>query len=203
MMKRLSFVFIFLTLAMVAGAQADKVGTLQGLESGAGVNQGSGLMGIMKSASRLFGSKDDLTSVLMIVPAGDTVSVIGSDSTYFHVLYYESEGYILRKHINVQTPSVQQEQTEQQVDNQSVQQNNDQGNRFSYLEKKYGTNMAARLIAGKIWKGMTSDMVRDSWGSPVKINRVIETNVIKEEWIFSNSWLFFENDVLSQWGPVR
>ena len=202
-MKRLSFVFIFLTLAMVAVAQADKVGTLQGLESGTAVNQGSGLMGIMKSASRLFGAKDDLTSVLMIVPAGDTVTVIGSDSTYFHVLYYESEGYILRKHVNVQTPSAQQEQPGQQVDTQTEQQNYDQGNRFSYLENKYGTNMAARLIAGKIWKGMTSDMVRDSWGNPGKINKVIETNVIKEEWIYSNSWLFFENDVLSQWGPRR
>jgi hypothetical protein len=202
-MKRLSFVFIFLTLALVAGAQADKVGTLQGLESGTTVNQGSGLMGIMKSASRLFGAKDDLTSVLMIVPAGDTVTVIGSDSTYFHVQYYDSEGYIMRKHVNVQTTQAQQSQTGQQIDTQAAQQNYDQGNRFSYLENKYGTNMAARLISGKIWKGMTSDMVRDSWGNPGKINRVIETNVIKEEWIFSNTWLFFENDVLSQWGPVR
>ena len=28
--------------------------------------------------------------------------------------------------------------------------------------------MAARLYAGKIWKGMNSEMVRDSWGAAAK-----------------------------------
>ena len=63
--------------------------------------------------------------------------------------------------------------------------------------------MAARLIAGKIWKGMTTDMVQDSWGTPKKINRVISGNIVKEEWIYMNSWLLFENDTLSEWGPVN
>jgi hypothetical protein len=63
--------------------------------------------------------------------------------------------------------------------------------------------MAARLDAGKIWKGMTAEMVQDSWGVPQKINRVISGNNIREEWIYRNSWLFFENDRLIEWGPVR
>ncbi|MFO7620277.1 MAG: hypothetical protein R6W81_03310, partial [Bacteroidales bacterium] len=75
--------------------------------------------------------------------------------------------------------------------------------RFAYLEGKYGSAMAARLDAGKIWKGMTKDMVQDSWGTPQKINRVISGNIIKEEWIYRNSWLYFENDNLVEWGPVR
>jgi hypothetical protein len=62
--------------------------------------------------------------------------------------------------------------------------------------------MAARLIAGKIWKGMTAEMVRDSWGSPVKINRVIRNNSAKEEWIFKNTWLYIENNSLVEWGPI-
>ena len=62
--------------------------------------------------------------------------------------------------------------------------------------------MAALLFAGKIWKGMSSDMVKDSWGAPLKINRVIG-DVVKEEWIFKNSWLFIENDHLVEWGPVK
>jgi hypothetical protein len=63
--------------------------------------------------------------------------------------------------------------------------------------------MAAKLIAGKIWKGMSSEMVRDSWGKPQKINRVIGNNIIREEWIYKNSWLYIENDSLVEWGPIR
>jgi hypothetical protein len=79
----------------------------------------------------------------------------------------------------------------------------EQVSRFTYLENKYGTSMAARLIAGKIWKGMTTDMVQDSWGSPKKIKRVISGNIVKEDWFFNNSWLYFENDTLIEWGPAR
>lgn len=156
----------------------------------------------LNKATRLFGAKDDLTTVIMIIPSGEVVDILGSDSTYFHVVYQESEGYILRRHttVNKTTASVVQQQTNVQ-EGQPVQQQ--QVNRFSWLENKYGTSMAARLIAGKIWKGMTTDMVQDSWGTPKKINRVISGNIVKEQWIYMNSWLLFENDTLSEWGPVN
>jgi hypothetical protein len=63
--------------------------------------------------------------------------------------------------------------------------------------------MAARLNAGKIWKGMTAEMVNDSWGTADKINRIISGNVVKEEWIYRTTWLYFENNTLLEWGPVR
>jgi hypothetical protein len=77
-----------------------------------------------------------------------------------------------------------------------------QGNRFSYLDYKYGTSMAARIYSGKIWKGMTSEMVKDSWGSPSRINKVIRGNTIKEEWIYRNTWLYIVDDTLVDWGPA-
>ena len=63
--------------------------------------------------------------------------------------------------------------------------------------------MASRLIAGKIWKGMSGEMVRDSWGKPLKINRVISGNTVKEEWIYKTTWLYIEDDLLMTWGPVQ
>jgi hypothetical protein len=159
----------------------------------------------MKSSSRLFSAKDDLTSVILIIPSGATVKVIGSDSTYMHVTYEENEGYIFSKHavidknpVNIaekimtqQQPVVQQPAKEQQE------------SRFSYLENKYGTTMAARLNAGKVWKGMNSEMAKDSWGTASKVNREIDGNIIKEEWIYKTTWLYFENNTLIEWGPVK
>jgi len=202
-MKKLTISIFMMLLAFYVNARDYHVNTLQGLESGQSQNQDTKLTAIVNKATRLFGSKDDLTSVILIVPAGDTVDVIGSDSTYFHIIYQESEGYIFKLHATVKNltidvaPAIQQQANVQE--GQPVQ----QISRFSYLENKYGTSMAARIISGKIWKGMTTDMVQDSWGSPKRINRVINGNVVKEDWFYNNSWLYFENDYLTEWGPAK
>jgi hypothetical protein len=204
-MRKLTISIIVFLLAFSINAQDNRVNTLQGLESGQSQNQDTKLTAIVNKATRLFGAKDDLTSVIMIVPAGDTVDVIGSDSTFFNVIYQESEGYIFKRHATVleitsdiESAGLQQADAreEQPVRQQQI-------SRFTYLENKYGTSMAARLISGKIWKGMTTEMVQDSWGSPKKINRIINGNVIKEDWFYNNSWLYFENDTLTEWGPVK
>ena len=75
--------------------------------------------------------------------------------------------------------------------------------RYESLVSKYGVAMAARLYAGKIWKGMNSEMARDSWGAAAKVNRVVNGNVIREEWIYRSTWLYFENNTLINWGPVK
>lgn len=202
-MKKFIFVLLSLFIVTFTNAQVNRTNVLQGLESGNNGNQQGSLAGTMKSASRLFGSKDDLTSVIMIIPAGDTIDIIGSDSTYYHIVYGENEGFVLKRHVVPMVAAAQTVNRTQQNNLSDPQQNYNQTSRFSYLENKYGTNMAARLMAGKIWKGMTTDMVTDSWGKPKKITRVINSSLLKEEWIYNNSWLFFENDLLEDWGPVK
>jgi hypothetical protein len=159
----------------------------------------------LKNSSRLFATKDDLTSVILIIPADSVVTVLDADSTYLHVVFEENEGYIFNKKVvlnkiplKTQQSSVSKEQATEPQQAQEQEQS-----RFSYLENKYGTSMAARLTAGKIWKGMNSEMVKDSWGTAEKINRVISGNIVKEEWIFRNTWLYFENNTLVEWGPVK
>jgi len=159
----------------------------------------------LKSSSRLFSVKDDMTSVVVIIPTGSTVKVLGSDSTYMHVTFEENEGYIFSKTATIDKSPVNiarmiqsqpQPAAQQQVNEQPL-------SRFSYLEKKYGTTMAARLYSGKIWKGMNSDMVKDSWGTAQKINRTINGNTVQEEWFYKTTWLYFENNTLKDWGPVK
>ena len=161
----------------------------------------------LKNSSRLFATKNDLTSVILIIPADSVVTVLDADSTYLHVVFEENEGYIFNKKVvlnkmplKTQQPSASQEPVRE---TQQAQEQEQEQSRFSYLENKYGTSLAARLMAGKIWKGMNSDMVKDSWGTAEKINRVISGNIIKEEWIFRNTWLYFENNMLVEWGPVK
>jgi hypothetical protein len=183
-MKKAFFITLFLILVCTVKSQAQPETTAT-----------------MKSSSRLFSMKDDLTSVILLVPADSVVTVLGSDSTYYHVVYQDYEGYILKKHAVPDKAPAIKKTTQQQT--RPVQQQEQEQSRFSYLEDKYGTNMAVRLNSGKIWKGMNSAMVIDSWGNAQKINRIIDGNTIKEEWIYTNTWLYFEDNTLLEWGAVK
>jgi 16S rRNA C1402 N4-methylase RsmH len=151
----------------------------------------------LKSASRLFATRDDLTSVILIIPADSMVDVLGIDSTYLHVVYQDNEGFIFRRQA-----VIDRQVAKKQLASAGSQSGNEPQDRFTYLENKYGTNMANKLIAGKIWKGMNAEMANDSWGTADKINRIISGNIVKEEWIFRSTWLYFENNTLLEWGPV-
>lgn len=204
-MKKLFFSILFLLIVTAIQAQADKTEILQNMEKNQSADQNVTKTATLKSSSRLFGEKDDLTSVILIIPADSSVTVLGSDSTYLHVAYNENEGYIYSRDavitekpvttpvtIHPQQPVAEAQPAQQQQDS-----------RFSYLRSKYGPTIASRLNAGKIWKGMNTEMVKDSWGPADKINRIVSGNLIKEEWIFKNTWLYFENNTLIEWGPTR
>jgi len=204
-MKKIFSIALLIVFAFPLKAQEKKTDILQFVENNQSPVKNVTATATLKSPSRLFATKDDLTSVILIIPADSVVSVLDSDSTYLHVVFEENEGYIFNRHLvfdkipaKVQQPVQSQPSIEE---TQSVKE--PQQSRFSYLENKYGSNMADRLISGKIWKGMNSEMVKDSWGTAEKINRVISGNIIKEEWIFRNTWLYFENNTLLEWGPVK
>ncbi|MBG0858810.1 MAG: hypothetical protein IQL11_04850 [Bacteroidales bacterium] len=208
-MEKLFSLLILLSLAFSVPAQDNRSVILQDLEQNQATNQNVTSSATLKSASRLFADKNDLTSVILVIPSGSEVEVLGADSTYLHVVFDENEGYILRRHAVMNEVSVasratsQTQQNVQEAEPQQSQQQRQGVSRFTYLENKYGSNMAAKMIAGKVWKGMSAEMVRDSWGKPLKINRVITSNTIKEEWIYKSSWLYLENDVLYSWGPIK
>lgn len=206
-MKKIFFVTLISLCSLSLfnlSAQTDRVDQLQSLEQNQSANQNIIGTATLKSASRLFASQNDLTSVIMIIPADSVVDVLGSDSTYLHVVYQDNEGYIFKRQAVIdKMPARSMTQQQQQTSVQSNQQASDEQDRFTYLENKYGTNMANRLINGKIWKGMNAEMVNDSWGTADKINRIISSNIVKEEWIYRSTWLYFENNTLLEWGPVK
>jgi hypothetical protein len=185
-----------------ASAQTDRVSQLQSLEQNQSDAQNITATAKLKSASRLFANRDDLTSVIMIIPVDSVVDVLGSDSTYLHVVYQDSEGYIFKRQAKMDRMPVSNitPQTPVTQNNRQVSSGQD---RYTYLENKYGSDMATKLISGKIWKGMDAEMVNDSWGTASKINRIISGNIVKEEWIFRNTWLYFENNTLLEWGSVK
>lgn len=212
----LAFVAV-LMLTLFARAQSGREDVLSNLEQGQGMQaeqQQSSPTATLKSAARLFGAKDDLTTVITIIPSGETVAILdSSDSTYYRVQYDETEGFILKRQAVIdKTPVTPGSNTTPADNSRNTASENVEGarpvrestvSRFTYLENKYGTSLAARINSGKIWKGMNGEMVRDSWGNPNKINRVISSNIVKEEWTYKSTILYFQNNKLVEWGPVK
>jgi hypothetical protein len=197
----------FLSILIISvNARENKTITLQDFEGNQQDSRNYVGTATMKSASRLFKEKDDLTSVIVVIPQDSTVMVMGSDDTFLHVVFRGNEGYVYSRQAEVHKsaialkPAIKQEYDS--TEGRAVQPRL-KVDRYTYLENRYGPALAAKLYSGKIWKGINSQLVQDSWGSPRKINRLISGNIVKEEWIYKNTWLYFQNNTLAEWGPVK
>lgn len=66
------------------------------------------------------------------------------------------------------------------------------------LINKWGYTDGKRIAECKVWMGMTVNMTLDSWGIPYKVKRIQGNYGLREEWIYSDAYLYFENGVLSE-----
>jgi len=202
-MKRAVIASIAISVSvMIAGAQQNNLNTLERLENGSQVQQ-EPVKGITKGGVRLYKEMDDLTSVIRIIPANTQIEIISKQGDYLQVKDGDSMGYVEAAKITITqtTPPVQQQAVQQQVVQQEVVQQQPD-NRMTYLETKYGKSIAARIYAGKIWKGMTTEMVKDAWGEPDRVNNVVVKSVQMQEMVYRSTWLLMEKGLLKEWGPV-
>lgn len=204
-MKRIIFSFTIFFIFFPVKSQVVKTEVLQDLEKSQPAVQASVTTATLKSASRLFKDKDDLTSVIMIIPKDSVVNVLpGAYDTFLHVVFEDNDGYIYASHAEISKTPVPLNPAADQASVQEARPVQKQAvNRYEYLENRYGPSLALKLYEGKIWKGMHSQLVKDSWGSPKKINKVISGNIVKEEWFYNKTWLYFQNSTLAEWGPVK
>ena len=67
------------------------------------------------------------------------------------------------------------------------------------LTKKYGKDIASMISAGKIWKGMTIEMLRDSWGKPDKVNEDTFSYGTFTQLKYGDIEFFFRDKKLIDW----
>ena len=68
-----------------------------------------------------------------------------------------------------------------------------------YFLKKYGKKIGQRILNGQVWKGMTEEMLRDSYGEPDKITRNKEKWGTFSQWYYGKHIFFFKNGKLFEW----
>ncbi len=151
--------------------------------------------GKLKRTARLFSDRENLSSVVLYIPADSTVQIIKPVDDYFLVHFQGVEGYILQKKVQdyagilyeFSQPVTDQEMTQSRIDDL----------RYKTLVSKYGKETGTKIFEHKVWHRMTPEMVQDSWGKPHIINRYHD----KEEWIYNKYILVFRDGQLVSMYP--
>ena len=73
----------------------------------------------------------------------------------------------------------------------------------SFYIKKYGQENGNRVFEGKVWKGMTEKMLKDSWGKPDKTHRNNYKWGVFTQWYYGNITYFFKNGKLIDWDEKK
>jgi uncharacterized protein YecT (DUF1311 family) len=59
--------------------------------------------------------------------------------------------------------------------------------RRNHLVQKYGREIGLKILSRGVWQGMTSEQLRESWGGPVDIDRLLYKTKTKETWKYNQT----------------
>jgi hypothetical protein len=166
---------------------------------------------IVSSESLKIRKKDDSSADILFQPKkGEIIELIdyGDFNDYWKVSYKNSFGYVNDVFIQ-QTSEIQNfkkiliakktlKAEEQKLLN-TKRLAGQKENRKKDLIKRYGAEIANKILAGKIWLGMSSEMAKESWGLPEQNNRTVGTWGTHEQWVYGDTYLYFENGTLTSW----
>jgi hypothetical protein len=78
-----------------------------------------------------------------------------------------------------------------------------ESSRRKELVRKYGKEIGYRIAGGKVWKGMTEKMLKDSWGKPDRITKNKEKWGIFTQWYYGAITYFFKNGKMTDWEELK
>lgn len=109
------------------------------------------------------------------------------------LVIYKGEEYYTSKSILMTVDRFKQNQLQKKLRQENVV-------KFKQsLIDKYGSYNAKRILERKIWIGMTDELAIESWGKPNDINRSVGSWGVHEQWVYSSTYLYFENGILTSW----
>lgn len=146
--------------------------------------------------TKVYGGRGTWTDLIGTIPRGTTIMAYDFKNNYYFVAFDTLNGYVMS--MNVETLEVRNDRLEKQR-KENLKREVEANTHRKMLVSKYGSVNGERVFAGKIWLGMTKEMAEDSWGKPSDINRTVGSWGVKEQWIYSDAYLYFDNGILNSW----
>lgn len=95
------------------------------------------------------------------------------------------------------------DQTKHEIDSLKIVLKNLDANLKKHLKilytLKYGKKNGIRVSIGSVWKGMTEDMLNDSWGKPDRTNKIKSKWGLFTQLYYGDITYFFKNGELIEW----
>lgn len=170
-----------------------------------------------------------IRDLIVYAPTGSKVKVIALGGKYSKVMYKEYTGWVLKEPLITEQEYIKLEEEQKAIRlerkraNELAEKKEREAaekarlkakeekekaqlaalnKRRTALIQRYGSQeVAEKIIAKKIWIGMTDKMARDSWGAPNDINRTVTAYGTSEQWVYDKmkTYLYFENGILTSW----
>jgi hypothetical protein len=146
---------------------------------------------------------DVASEIRYIVPKGSILEVIGSNREYLKVKYDSMEGYLIYFLVSSYTSEFgafvknakKFEEERKRIEEQKI-----NADRKIALTKKYGSSAATRILDGKIWMGMTEQMLLESWGQPDDINTTVTRYGTSKQFVYGlGRYVYVENGKVDSW----
>ena len=161
--------------------------------------------------------------MFLFVPGQTKVKVIERGERYYKIIYGDKIGWVLKTRLFTESENIKlieeqkakrkaeelakkQAETRARQDALKAKQAREKAQmdalnkKRADFVKKYGSQeIADKIVAKKIWLGMTDRMAVDSWGIPVDINKTVGSWGVHEQWVYGDKYLYFENGVLTSW----
>jgi hypothetical protein len=143
--------------------------------------------------------------LVIYIPSGDKVYVSKQETNFYEIKYKSFTGWISKNMLITESDYLanklaQQKTIDKAKADKTRTQNEAIYQRRTALTKKYGSKeIAEKIMAKKIWLGMTSEMAIESWGRPSDINKTVGSWGVHEQWVYRDTYLYFENGVLTSW----
>ena len=144
---------------------------------------------------------------LLTAATSENLSLLQEESAYNDSIRIEREKEaerIRQNQIRMEEERIRKEEAARQKAIQdSIQQVNDSiqlAQRNATIMKKYGKYYGKLILEGKVVRGMTKEMCKESWGEPDDINVSIGSWGRHEQWVYGklySSYLYFENGKLT------
>jgi hypothetical protein len=69
--------------------------------------------------------------------------------------------------------------------------------------KDWDRKYCQAIINRKVMTGMNPAQVRAAWGRPERINRTVLPGYTTEQWVYGDTYLYFDDGVLTSWQDSR
>lgn len=173
----------------------------------------------MKISAKLFDEPSVLGNTIRMLKENESLEITDYTNDFFKVKTGKDYGFVLASMVKETEEIYLLQKTKMKIEEQvanekfrqeqlSIQKKREEKAkedetkreiRKNSLIEKFGKVNAQKILDEKIWLGMTDKMARESWGNPKEINRSVGSWGIHEQWIYNNTYLYFENGLLTSW----